>query len=880
MTALRVLVSRILDLVAGGRREQRLNAEIQAHLDELTEEFVAKGMAAAEARAAARRVFGSVDQIKDEYRDQRGLPGLDTVTQDLRFAVRLLRRNPGFALTAMLVLGLGIGINTMQFTILNAHTLHGLPLEDAERMVYISTFDDRVPDRGVSYRELEDLRSGVRSFAEVGAFSEMPVVIAGDGETADRLPGVSVSAAAITAASIRPLAGRAFTNDDDRPGAAPVVMLTNAAWQLRYGGAAAALGRTILVNGRAATLIGIVSDRSGLPTVGRVWIPLRQTPGLETEKRTARTLRVFARLRDAVTLADSRADVEAMLAAWSREHPDDYRNARVRVIPINERFLGQVSDPTWRAFMTAGCLVLLISCANVANLLMARALHRTRELAIRTALGAGRMRVVRQLLIEGALLAALSGVLGLGFALAGVRIFGSAIPADTLPYWIDYSPDARVIAVLMAVSALTIVVFALVPAVKASRTDVIGVLKDGGPGRNRRTRQPWATAFLAAEFALVVVLLANFAVALRTSSPELPADEALDTRELLTATITLPSEQYPSPADRAEFYRTLAARLDALPAISSSAVADVLPLSGAGEQLVVFAGREQPPDEQPSVATVSVGPRYFQTLALRLTGRDLTERDGTAGNDHVVVNEEFVSRFFEGVNPIGQRIALKPLQPPGAPVVWMTIAGIVPYIRQRPRGDGGPIVYLSLGDAPPVTATLIIRSAADTATLTAMVRQEASAIDPNLPLYRVRTMQQVRRDAQWNGRLSNRFFLFLMWTAVALSTVGLYAVTAHNVTQNRREIGVRMALGARARQVVAMVIRRAAIQVAAGFAAGVICTKIWVWTFPTGREGISATDPASLLIVAVILFVVAMLACLVPTWRATQVNPVAAIRDA
>ena len=878
MTSLRVLLSRVVDVVRRRSRERRLNTEIQDHLDELTQDYLSQGLAPADARAAARRSFGNIERMTEEHRDQRGLPAFDTLLRDLRFAVRLLRRDRGFAATAALVLAVGIGVNNMQFTILNAHTIRGLPIDRVDRVVYISTLDERLPDRGFSYPELDDLQARARSFSAIGAFSEMPLVIAGDGQAADRMPGAFVSPGALETAGTRPLIGRGFTADDDKAGVTAVALLTRAAWQARYGADPSVLGRSILINGRPATIVGVVPDRSGVPTNGKVWVPLRQVARETMENRSARPLRVFARLRDGVDLRGAGAEVDTIVATWFRDHPDASKSARGRVIPVNERFLGSTREPAWRAFMLVGCMVVLISCANVANLMLAHTAQRTRELAIRAALGASRGRVVRQLLIEGSLLAALGGALGLGFALAGLQVFRAAIPADALPYWLDYSLDRRVLTMLVAVSALTILIFALIPAMKASRTDVNSIIKDGGSRKTGRARQGWATMFLAAEFGLAVVLLANFAVALRTIAPELPVDSALDTSELVTASITLPAGEYRSPADRAEFYRTLTERLRGIPLITSAAIANVLPLGGGEDQQLAFPGQQRAGDP-PSVVTVTIGPGYFATLGMPLVkGRDLVDGDGTPGNGNVVVNEYFVTEFLDGREPLGQQIALTSRQ--SSEPTSLTIVGVVPAIRQRPRSDATSVVYRSHGGAPPPNAVLIVRSAADTAALTAALRQEVAAIDPHLPLYRIRTMEQVRREANWNGRLSNRFFIFLMFTAVALATFGLYAVTAHGVSQSSREIGVRMALGARPRQLIALIGRRVAGQVAIGFAAGVLCTKIWSSKFPSGDAELTATDPASLAIVLAILTIVAILASVVPLWRATHLDPVAAIREA
>jgi putative ABC transport system permease protein len=881
VTTIRVLLSRALDLVLGRRRDERLTEEIQAHLDLLTDEYVVRGMTPAEARLAARRAFGGVDQVRAVYRDQRGLPFVDALTQDVRFAVRLLRRDRGFAVTSVLVLGLGIGVNNMLFTILNAHTIRGLPMNRVDRVVHISTFDDRNADRGVSYADFEDFRSAAQSFVGLAAFTNAPVAVAGDGHTPERLESTFVSENAFALIGTQPVLGRSFAPEDDRPGAAAVAILGSGAWQSRYGGDRAVLGRSILVNGAAASIIGVMPERSGFPSTAQVWLPLWQTPGLAMQKRDAWTLRVFGRVRDGVTVSAARAEIESIADRLSRDHPETNTRVRARVVPINERYLGRLTDPAWLAFMTAGFLVVVISCANVANLMLARSVHRAREIAIRTSLGASRRRVVRQLLIEGGVLATLGGVLGLGVAMTGVRLFRSAIPENVLPYWFDYSMDGRVVTALIAISLGTVFVFALLPAIHASKTDVNRVLKAGGPtGTASRVARRWATAFLIAEFALTVVLLAQLAVSLRIASPTLPADPIIDTRDVLTAAITLPAEQYRTPDQRTEFYRRFDERLRAIPSVSSMSVASALPFSGAAEQRLDIAGRAPASGaSQPTVWTIAVRPRYFETLGLTLTrGRDFTEEDGSPGHAHAVVNTRFAQQFFGDQDPIGQRIALSPPQAAQADPNWLTVIGVSPDIRQRPVDDPDPLVYLPYRAAPPASAALLVRSGNETAALASLIRNEVLALDPNLPLYRMRTMTQVIRDAQWNGRVAHNLVLVLTFIAVGLSTVGLYAVTAHGVSQRTHEIGVRTALGARPRQVIGIILRRALVQLALGFTAGIACTLVWDRLFSSGRAGVRATDPQSLIIVAAMLTVIAGVACSVPARRATHLDPVAAIR--
>ncbi|MGH9370985.1 MAG: FtsX-like permease family protein, partial [Vicinamibacterales bacterium] len=518
-------------------------------------------------------------------------------------------------------------------------------------------------------------------------------------------------------------------------------------------------------------------------------------------------------------------------------------------------------------------------CANVANLMLARSGRRAREIAVRASLGASRRRIVRQLLIEGGVLATVGGVVGLVLAFAGVRLFRTAIPENVLPYWFDYSLDGSVVSALVAVSVASVFAFALLPAIHASRSDVNLLLKDGGRTGTERRGRWWTTAFLAAEFGLAVVLLSHFVVNLRSSAPTLPSDPVIDESRVLTATITLPAQTYSTPEQRASFYSRLNERISALPSISAVSMATALPLTGAQERRVDIAGRRRESVEsQPTVWSIAVGPRYFDTLSLPVVrGREFTEEDGAPGLRHAIVNERFAQQFLGEGDPIGQRIAISPKDADMAPE-WLTVVGVAPSIRQRRPAVPDAVVYLPFRSTVPANGFLLVRSSMETAALASLVRREAQEVDASLPLYRIRTIAQTSREAEWNGRVSSGLFLALTFIAVLLSTVGLYAVTAHGVSQRTQEIGVRMALGAQPRHVVRLITRRVALQLGLGFMAGVACTRIWDWMFSSGRADVTATDPGSLIGVAAILTVVAMIACFLPARRATRLDPVAAIR--
>jgi predicted permease len=880
MTSIRVLMSRLLDLLFSGRRERRLEEEIANHLDLLARQYVATGMAPADARRAAQREFGGVERIKEAYRDQRGLPLIDTVARDFGFAVRLMRRNPGFAVTAVLVLGIGVGVNNMLFTILNAHTMRGLPIPQSGRVFFISSVDAKGADRGVSFADFDDIRTSTRQFAGIAAFRGMPMLVTGDGHAPERLDGAYVTPGAFTLLRIEPVQGRGFLESDDVAGAAPVALLSKYVWLSRYGGDAGILGRTVTIDGAPSTIVGIVPDASGFPSTATIWRPLRHAPGLLTEGRDTRTLQVFGRLTDRAERGEAVAEIAAIGDRLAQEYTDTNRNVRARAVPINDRFLGSPTDSVWIAFMTVGFIVVLISCANVANLMLDRSVLRSRELAIRASVGGSRGRLLQQLLAESAAIAAAGAGVGLLVAIAGTRIFRRAIPGDALPYWVDYSVDWRVLAALIGVSVVTVLVFGLMPSIRASKSDVVIVLKEGGRSSAASRRHMWSTAFLAAQVALCVVLLAHFAVAVRADGPGPPSDSILDTPTIVTATLTLPPAIYPANAERAGFYDSLLRRVRGVRAIEAAAFASTLPFTnGESKQLVIDGQRFD--DARRSSLVISITPGYFDALRLPLLqGRDFDESDGVPGREHIIVNESFAQEFFPGGGALGRRIAIGDAVPvDGATVPWVTIVGISPTVRQRRGTDSEPVIFVPWAAGAPATGALLVRSGLDSATLVATLRQQVQAIDATMPIFRARTLPQVRHDSSWNGRLSSRLFQFLTFIAVALATVGLYAVTAHGVSQQRHEIGIRMALGARPGQIARRVLRHALVQGCIGFGAGIVCTALWASVFPSGDSELRATDVGSLAIVGAILLAVIVVAAAVPMRRATRLDPLTTIRS-
>jgi putative ABC transport system permease protein len=565
MEHIRIWLSRAVDVVLGRRRERRLRDEIEHHLDLLSEELKRAGMSDAEARLAARRQFGGIDQLRITHREQRGLPIVESVVQDLRFAVRVLLRDRGFALTAMLVLGVGLGVNNMFFTLFYAHKLRGLPIRDADRVLSISSFDDRANDRLLSLAEYDELASAQTSFSTIGAYVTGPVTVRDHNRAPERFDGAYVTASAFDVLEIAALLGRVPDATSDRPGSPPIVLLGADAWRSRYANDPNVVGRTILVNGSPATVAGIVPERSGFPSTASVWLPLGQLPGWEPE-RSVHSLRVIGRLRQEATEGAARREIETIFSRFETAYPETNRNVRARVLPLNDRVLGSLDG--WMQFVYAGIIVILVACANVANLMISRALHRAPELAIRTSLGASRWRILTQLLIEAGFVAAGGAVIGLLISVAGVSTVQVGIPPGILPYWLDYTMDGTVLVTLLGVALASVVVFGVLPALHASRTDVNRTLKDGGRSATAsRPMRAWTDALLAVQLALAMILLAQVALVSYLADRSIPTDEHINTAEVITAAVTLPAGTYADARSRSAFFSRLEERLRAHPEV-------------------------------------------------------------------------------------------------------------------------------------------------------------------------------------------------------------------------------------------------------------------------------------------------------------------------
>jgi len=876
---------RIISLFTRRRDDAEVSREIGAHLALLEDEYGRRGMTADEARLAARRAMGSVALAKDLHRDARSFVWLEDMTRDIRHAGRQLRRAPGFTAVAVLTLGLGIGVNTTFFTIVNAICLRGLPTRSPERVLTIGSRDAQGrPAGGLSYAELDALRAAQKSFVGVAAYVSAPVAVADEEHAADRVMGAHISAAGFDLLGEVPIRGRGFQSADDRPGAPPVVVIAASLWASRYGNDPDIIGQRLLVNGAPATVVGVMPDGFRFLQNTELWQPLETMPGVSLQRREVRPLFVFGRLVPGVSADHARAEMEALSAVWAREFPESNRGISARVIPINEQMSGNVTDPTWLSFITAGALVLLVACANVANLLLMRGAVRGREIAIRSSIGATRGRLLRQLLIESTLLAVLGVGAGLMVSVMGLRWLSAMVPTGALQYWMTFTLDGRVLVVLTAVSAVSVLVFGLAPAVHLLRLDINQIIKDSG--RTAAAGIParrWTTAFLAVEFALTLVLLALVVTGIRQTRATQRAEFPFDAFPILSMWITVSGQPYATPESRDAFIDRLVASFAAVPGVSSVSVASALPRVGGPSMKLEIAGDPPPaPDAAiPTATVVNVGQEYFETLRAPLAqGRAFTAIDGH-GQPVAIVNQRLVDRFFGTRDPIGQLIRVTP---PGTTVdgPWARIVGVSPTIRQMFSGaNPDPVVYMPYRSSSP-TAAILVRGDGAPDALAPALRQALHRLDPNLPLYRVMPLQQAMDEAGWNGRMASVVAQSIAMIALFMALVGLYSVTSHAVLWWFPELGLRIALGASGWNVAWIVLRRVLTQLSIGLALGLLATLAFDRLFNTPVDQVAGSvrmdDGVMLVLITISILVVAVMACLVPIRRAARVDPLVALR--
>ena len=864
------------------RMDTQLNDELRFHIDTHAEDLVRAGLTRQEAVRQARLAFGGLDSAKEECREATGAGFVESFLQDVRFGLRMLRKNPGFTVVAVLTLALGIGANAAIFSVVDAVLLRPLAYNDADRLVTILHYGTG-PISPANYLDYRDQSASYAAMAAAEYWSPNLTAV----QSPEHLIGLRVTQNTLPLLGVRPQLGRLFADGEDRAGSDHEVILSYGLWQRRFSGDTSALGKTIILDGSSYSIVGVMpADFHFAPfwaTHAELWAPLSLEA--RAHSRDGNSLRLFARLKPGVTLDHARAEMAAITARLETEYPGT--NTDIQVVPLKEKVVGNVQTPLLILLGAVG-FVLLIACANVAHMLLARASARQKEIAVRTALGARRSRVARQVLTENALLASLGGVLGLLLAIAGTRALVSLSPAE-LPRVESVTIDGRVVLFLFAITALTTVVFGLVPALQSSNVNLTDALKETGRATTEGPQRSRLRNFLvASEFALALALLVAAGLMIRSFSALESIDPGFNPHGVLSMVVPVAGSKEADPGRRAVFYREMLDRVRALPGVESAAGINHLPIAGdLWDRTFIIEGRPLPdPNHTPDAVYRIVTPGYFQTMNIPVVrGRDFAPTDNSGAPPVVVVNERLAQRYWPNENPIGQHIAIDTKPAPQ----WITVVGVTKDVAEHDwAAKTAPELYLAAFQAPDFLGTqgsgnssyitLVLRTNGDPAVLTSSVKSAIWSLDPDLPISSVLTMDDVIAQANAQPRFEMLLLAVFATVALLLAGVGIYGVMSYAVSRRTHEIGVRISLGASRRNVLLLVMKQATVLAIAGLSAGLALALFFARLMTKLVYGISPTDPITFVSVAALLFIVALLACYVPARRAMRVDPVSAMR--
>jgi putative ABC transport system permease protein len=871
----RIWLARIIGALAARRRDARLEEEIQAHLDALAAAHEARGLTPADARLAAKRDFGAVDRVREAHRALAGLPWLDAVQHDLVVAVRRVAGEPAFSVAVVAALAIGIGGAVAVVGAVTAISMATPPFRDPGAVMAVSTIDARGRRADVSWPDYVDWRDQSRAFAEMAAFASASMALGSEGLAAERVFGSHVTANTFGLLGLAPMLGRDFAADDDRAGAGPVAILGANLWEWRFGSDPAVIGRVVTIDGVATTVIGVMPPEVTFPLQAVLWMPMAQRPGLAALGRERRTFGVIGRLAAGTGRDAALAELVGLAAASSRlaapaESPIEFRPT---VAPFNERFLGRSDDPVPLALLGAAAMLLAIGCATAATLLFARSAFRVDEMAMRTALGATRGRLVQQLLLECTVLTVMAGAAGLAGASLALDWFARVLSGSGLPPWVHFGVDGRVTLLAVVVCAIAVLVGGLAPAWRlagAGLRHVPGGSRATSPAATRR----WIGGLVVAETALTLMLLAGAAHLGAAAVAIHRADQVIATDGVITAQLSVTGPAYATPAQRGRFYARYLERLRQRGEVAAASAASAPPFSGTPMRRVALD--DASPEALVRVLSVDAG--YFATLGLSaIRGRLFGPPDPDPDGDVVVVNARFAAMHGGDAAILGRRIrvAPSPTEAPGG--TWRVVIGVTPSVRQGAPPDAEPVIYLPLAAEPPVTVYVMVRAASGTP-VAAILRDELQALDRGLPLFGWQSLAWYSEMSRWTQRTIGSVVGTLGALALTLSALGVYAVTAYAAARRTKEAGIRIAIGATRGDLVRLFARGAAWPAAAGVGLGLVgavgLTRALQSLLPeAGRSGAPVT-----MVAAALVAVVAVAAAVVPARRVAHTNPVTALR--
>jgi predicted permease len=877
--------SAVRNLANGKKQSRDLDEEIRAHVELLAEEKMAKGMDPEQARREAKIEAGGIEQLKETVHSNRAGAWLDVLAQDVRFGIRMLLRNPGFTLVAVLALALGIGANTAMFSIVNSVLLRPLPYSQPDRLVKVWTRFTNIglpqDQNWISAPEFRDIAELNKSLTDIAAFTNVNFNVTTSG-TANRVLGAQVSPSFFTILGVNAERGRVFAKEEGEKGHDNVLLLSHGVWERRFGSDPDITGKQIIANGQSFTVVGVLPAGFDYPNQSEMWQPLSFAPDdLAPNNRGNHGLEVIGRLKPGVTLSQARADLELVGGEMTRQH-GEYPYAKfdftVTLMPLIQDIAGDVQQPLW-ILMTAVALVLLIACANLAGLLLVRATSREREVAIRIALGAGGRRILRQMITESLLLSLLGGIIGMILAPLALRMLAQS-NAVALPRVVGTQIDLPVLLFTTALSLVTGILFGILPALQVIRDVNCTALREGGRSQtvgasSRRLRRLLVTG----ETAIALILLVSAGLLFKSFIRVLAVNPGFRAEGVLKMTTALPPEKYAKDEQVAAFFRQALERIQRLPGVDSAGFLDTIPLGdGNSSGTVTVDTQSVPPDKTAFEADQrAVTPGLFKTLGIPLLrGRDFNEGDTATSTPVAVIDETMADLYWPGQDPIGKRLHIGG---GGSKSPWRTIVGEVGHVRYRTlEARSRTEVYMPEEQVAFQTMSILVHTTGDPLALASSVQKEIQAIDPDQPVYRVRTMTQVMAESVARRRLGATLLGVFASLAMLLSVLGIYGVIAFDVAQRTNEIGIRIALGAQRSSVIQLMLsdglRPVLVGILVGLVGGAICGRLIRTMLFDARP----LDPLVLVGVALAMAAVACAACLFPAWRAARLSPMSALR--
>jgi len=856
--------------------DQELDEEMRFHLERDIEQNIRNGMTREDARFTALRSFGGVDQSKEECRSARGVGLIDNVVRDISYSGRVLFKSYAFTIVVILTLALGIGANTAIFSFANGILLRPLPYPDSDRLAVIEELAVKENNNpiGVSYPNFLDWREQNRVFEGIATHFGTSRFAMTAGGTPSEIRGTRVSYGLFEVLRVSPILGRTFTVEEDRPEEDAVVILGYDLWQRSFGGNPNVIGQKITISSRPRTIIGVMPRGFRFPDVSELWVPLAVTSKIYT--RTDHGLEAIARLKNGVTIAQAQTDMNNVAARIEEQNPVTNEGLKVSVTSLRENLSGSYHDALLILLGVVGC-VLLVACVNVANLMLARATARQKEFALRAALGASRWRIMRQLLIESMLLAIAGGALGFILSIWALHLLLAAIPID-LPFWMNFNLDLRVLGFTLAITLLTGLIFGAMPALHTSRVDLNDTLKEGGRG-NSGVRSRARSLLVVSEIAMSLVLLVGAGLMVQSFLRLRRVNIGLNPKNVLTATLLLPRAKYTKDDQRSAFFTQLVARVRSLPGVEAASATATLPLAGNnwGRSLTVEGYPVLSVGQAPSIQHTVVTPGYFRTMGITLlAGRDFNDGDTKDSQNVTIIDERLARQYWPNDTPLGKRVRFGP---PEDNEPWFTIVGVVSAVRhQRMQEETRPSVYLPVQKIAVGGMSLVARTYANPHEVIGAVRREVAQLDSDLPVSEVATMEEVVAESIWQPRLYATLFAVFAGGALLLAVIGIYGVMAFLVQTRTHEIGVRMALGATARDVFRLIVGRGMKLTAVGVVIGVGGAIALTRLMHSLLFNTSATDPFTFILISVLLSLAAFFACYIPARRAAKVDPLVALR--